>query len=296
MIKPENDIIVYINNKQTSLFDEFGCIMLDGYTMDPPKPKTVFVDIPGGDGSLDLTDALTGDCVYEGREHKFPMLAVDVGSVESFKTKLLKALHGKRCKYEVTMDPGFYYSGRFTFSEFEEQQVSNYDNAITFNLEISADTYKKRDQQVLKIDAIGGCEVEVSNGRMVNIPVIETENVLKVIKGNKEITLTPGTWSLTAMPLLPGVNKMYFNSYPIRNLTWGQIKSSGITWGEFSKKPLYEWYKTKEDGMHVIATWDDVGDKTWDEVASSTWDDFSYDVDNTDSIKPSYLKYEVGEL
>lgn len=294
--KPDNDIIVYIDNKPRSLFDTFGCIVLDGYTINPPKPKTTFVEIPGGDGSLDLTDALTGYCVFEDREATFPILAVNVGSIESFKTNLLKALQGKLFKYEITMDPGFYYTGRFTLTDFSSPAVSNYDNAVFFTIEIKAEPYKKRDPQVLKIDAIGGVELEINNGRMVNIPVVETEGVLKVIKDNKQITLTPGTWSLTAMPLMPGVNKMYFSSYLIRNMTWGQIKEAGVTWGEFKKKPLYEWYKTDVNGMYVIAIWNDLANKAWTEIGNFTWANFSYDVENTENITPSYLKFEIGEL
>lgn len=36
--------------------------------VNPPTPKTTYIDIPGGDGIIDLSTALTGYPVYNNRE------------------------------------------------------------------------------------------------------------------------------------------------------------------------------------------------------------------------------------
>ena len=64
---PDNRLIV--NGVDLSV--TYQMVLLDGYTLEPPKPKTYTVDIPGGNGVIDLTEALTGDVSYSNRTQKF---------------------------------------------------------------------------------------------------------------------------------------------------------------------------------------------------------------------------------
>ena len=50
---PENRLIV----GGVDLSVRYQLILLDGYTLYTPKSKTYTVDIPDGDGSIDLTQA-----------------------------------------------------------------------------------------------------------------------------------------------------------------------------------------------------------------------------------------------
>ena len=47
-------------------------LILSAVDIEPAKPKTTYVDVPGGDGSLDLTEAL-GEVKYYDRTHKFTL-------------------------------------------------------------------------------------------------------------------------------------------------------------------------------------------------------------------------------
>ena len=53
---PNNRLIV--NGVDLSI--RFQMVLLDGYTLEPPEPKTYTVDIPGGNGVIDLTRLLPG--------------------------------------------------------------------------------------------------------------------------------------------------------------------------------------------------------------------------------------------
>lgn len=64
---PENRLIV--NGVDLTL--KYGLILIDGYKLDPPEVKKYEVDIPGGDGVIDLTDSLLGDTAYKNREIEF---------------------------------------------------------------------------------------------------------------------------------------------------------------------------------------------------------------------------------
>ncbi len=70
-----------------------------------------------------------------------------------------------------------------------------------------------------------------------------------------------GTWTLNDVIFKEGVNEVYFNSYDVKNLTWGQLKESKVTFGRFKDKRLYEWYKSNGDGHYVISTWEKLSDR-----------------------------------
>ena len=107
---PSNRLIV----DDVDLTEEYGIILLDGYTIDPPEPKTYMVDIPGGDGKLDLTDILIGRTAYNTRTMSFNCCVINVDKIELMKSKLNSFLHGKMHEFSITMDPGYIYKGRFS--------------------------------------------------------------------------------------------------------------------------------------------------------------------------------------
>lgn len=77
-----------------------------------PEAKTNLIDIPGADGSADLTEAL-GEIPYKNRNIEFVFDAV--GTYESWHglcTDIANYLHGKRMKVILDTDPYYYYIGR----------------------------------------------------------------------------------------------------------------------------------------------------------------------------------------
>ena len=111
---PNNRLIV----NGVDLSTEYGMILLDGYTLSPPEPKTYTVDIPGGDGVIDLTEGLTGDVAYNNREQEFTFAIIDVDNWERSKTMISNFIHGRLYDYKMTMDPEYTYHGRFTVEEY----------------------------------------------------------------------------------------------------------------------------------------------------------------------------------
>lgn len=86
----------------------------------PPTPKTKFIDIPGGDGQLDLTTSLTGDTVYQNRTGSFEFI-VDNGHQEWFTlySDIMDYLHGKLQRATLEDEPTFYYEGRFSINKWK---------------------------------------------------------------------------------------------------------------------------------------------------------------------------------
>ena len=288
---PDNRLIV----NGVDLTEKYGIILADGYTLAPPSPKTYKVNIPGGNGCIDLTESLLGDTAYENRKQEFTFYVINTENFETVKTAVSNFLHGKAYDYQITMDPGYTYHGRFSVTSYSHKAYS--DGIVgTIKMEIDTNPFKYAKNRVYKVNAVGGITAYFESGRKRVRPVIETDNSLKVIYNGKLLTLPQGSWSINDLTFVNGVNSVYFNSYDIRNLKWSDLKTNNITWGDFKKKRLYEWYKSNGDGTYIVKSWDDVRLSTWSDLSNTTWANCSYMSDVTKNIKDIYVAYEVGEL
>lgn len=283
----------------TDLTSKYGLILADGYTIDPPEPKTYEVDIPGGDGVIDLTDSLLGDVAYKNRNMEFDFYIVGLTDDVEFEEKMTaikQFLHGRKFDFNFTMDPNYKYCGRFTISGIKHSMHVN-GIAGYFKLSVDANPYKYIiNDPVYRIDAIGGTTVYFESGRKRVRPTIETEGYLRVIFNNKLYELTQGAWTINDILFKEGNNEIYFCSYDIKNLTWGELKNNGITCSDFQKKRLHEWYRSNGDGTQVIKTWNQVDQLTWTDLSDKKWSDMSYMSEITKNVQDIYVKYKVGEL
>lgn len=89
-------------------------------TIAHPTVATKFVEIPGGDGALDLTNYLTGGPVYGMRTGSLSFyIDNDHEHYEYIREKIMATLHGKRLKMVLDDDPSYYYEGVFTVGNLE---------------------------------------------------------------------------------------------------------------------------------------------------------------------------------
>ena len=78
----------------------------------PPAVKTRFIEIPGGNGSLDLTAALLGRAVYKNRTGSFEFIAENGFKEWSvLYSEITNYLSGKRLRAILEDDPDYYYEG-----------------------------------------------------------------------------------------------------------------------------------------------------------------------------------------
>lgn len=291
MIYPNNRLIV----NGIDITEKFGIILLDGYTLGPPVPKTYVVDIPGGNGKLDLTEVLLGDTAYDNRTQTFPVVVLDPNDVETIKTRLSNFLHGKSFDYQMTMDPDYTYTGRFSIESYSHTTYSNFVE-VDFSIKIDAKPFKMARTKVFKVDGVGGVNAYFESGRQRVRPIIQTNGFTKVIFDNKEYVLGKGTWTLNDVTFINGTNKIYFNTFDIKNLLWSDLKTNGITWGSFRTKPLYQWYKSNGDGTMVNDTWNTLVNTKWSDLAEKTWGSLMYKAEVTKNVEPIYIEYEWGDL
>lgn len=206
MTKPFSNLVV----AGVDLFDEFGVAVTDGFELSPPSPVTRYVDIPGRNGPLDLTEALGGDACFSTRLMRFELLWVGDGlrGFEAAKTRLSNFLHGRRLPFEWTRDPGYTYTGRFS--------VDSYAGSLHFGtvvMQAECDPYKMRPTRRLSLAAGGGSWFVLPCGRMPVCPVFECLRETEVRgEGMAPVLLQAGTWRVRGLVLRQGDNRVWANS------------------------------------------------------------------------------------
>lgn len=107
-IRGEDDIVDTLPN--------YGLCLLDDLVIGEAKLKENFVDIPGGNGSLNLSYAPQGYPVYEDREISFTLFkGVDDVALEVIRAELANLFHGREVDLMLPNDTVSYWTGVIQF-------------------------------------------------------------------------------------------------------------------------------------------------------------------------------------
>ena len=90
------------------------CLTLTAQDVTPPEPKTNYIELDGAHGTLDLTEALTGEVAYSDRTVTASFWTSE-GTFQERLTVLqniVNALHGKKVPIIPPDDPEHYFLGR----------------------------------------------------------------------------------------------------------------------------------------------------------------------------------------
>lgn len=291
---PNNRLIV----DGVDLTVRFQMILLDGYTLSPPEPKTYTVDIPGGDGVIDLTQSLTGDVAYKNRQQTFTFMVVNPDSFERVKTDVSNFLHGKGFDYQITMDPGYTYHGRFTVTEYDHTLYSYPGLVGIFSIKIDADPHKLKGHMTYKLNATGGKMFRLESGRKPVHPVIECTQPCKVRWKNVIVQVPAGTYRLNDVLFTQGYNEIYINSWTFYNITWGELGEGAthqMTWDEATAYRWDDLQRLGGDTMDVPQCWSDLAEYRWSDIADKTWMDVDF---RNESVPDTtvYLSYDWKDL
>ena len=93
--------------------DDWGLALQTQPTFSLPEQKTRYLDMPGGNGVIDLSAAITGYPVYGNRQGSFTFAVKDNQSGwQSLIHQLAGILHGQYVRIALDDDPGWYCEGR----------------------------------------------------------------------------------------------------------------------------------------------------------------------------------------
>lgn len=302
---PDNRIIV----NGVDLTTNFGMVLLDGFTLNPPEPKTSYIDIPGGNGFIDLTDSLNGDVVYSQRQQEFTFVVMyPYDNWEVIKTRINNFLHGRSYEYKLTFDPDYTYKGRFTISSYEH--AAYVDGIVgSIKLNVTAEPYKYKPKRYFKIVAPGGKWYSFESGRKPVRPVIETKMPCTVIWNRKVIKLGVGTFRLNDVLFTEGINSLYFNSLKLMTTMWNDVKEDGqhaLTWNDAKSFTWDEIQRLYSDDIttsrSLVTTWIDMRSNSWQSYIDKRvkWADLNYNYEGFAGVTQEdftiYMEYEWGDL
>lgn len=220
-------------------FKDWG-LVLSSKELAPPSPKFYTVEVPGGDGDINLTESLNGDAVYNNRQQKFVFTMKNpYTSFEALKTKVSNFLNGREFDYKLSWDADYTYHGRFEVSAYASDKALN-----KITISIVANPYKMRDVKPIRVYAAGGILVKVPSGRKRVRPTIRVNTFCTVECKGVEMLLPKGSWLLNDIIFTEGENELYLCTREVDYLTWGELEDSGISFGGFEKRPFFEWAKS----------------------------------------------------
>lgn len=94
----------------------------------PPEVQTDFIQIPGTNGSVDLTDALLGYPLYDNRSGSldFYVDTSETGwSWDVAYDTIMNQIHGFKKRLILKDVPSWYYEGRMTVNQFKSERVTS---------------------------------------------------------------------------------------------------------------------------------------------------------------------------
>lgn len=209
-------------------YDDWG-LKVKNIDIGIPEAKTVYVNVPGMNGSLDLTEAQNGGVVYGMRTIKITFDARNCNYTRwtGLISRIAKAIEGKEMRITLDIDSGYYYTGRCHIDTKKTNEV-----LAEIGIECTCDPYKldvtsSNDPWIWDTFSFIDGVIRSTSDLMINSPSswkeIDLEGwphneILKIISNAAmKVRYRNGTYSIVAgenimydIELYEGKNKLYF--------------------------------------------------------------------------------------
>lgn len=176
-----------LNGKHT--FYDWGLYVGNNAAVEPPAVRTNFIEIPGRNGNIDMTETLSGRPVYGNR-----VITLELGGKvakerqQQFVSDFVNAYHGRRVTVEFDRDREWYYEGRATISGVE---ISN--TVVRMTMTVDADPYKySRNDRLPKVKVDGSASVRVEGSPLWVVPEFDCSAAMEVTFEGKSYQLNEG--------------------------------------------------------------------------------------------------------
>lgn len=183
-----------------------------------PEVKTNFVDLPGTDSGIDLSEAVSGYPVYKNRNGSFKFVVdPDWKNWPTAYSEIASYLHGKRLRAILTDDPTYFYEGRFWISAWDS---GNAVTSITINYDV--EPYKR--------NVIGTLDEWIWDSFNFETGVIQNYKLVSV-NGSLNLTILGSARRVSPIFTVTADMTLTFNgaTYPIKK---GTSKIYGVTFGD----------------------------------------------------------------
>ena len=188
----------------THSYDDLNLILSE-CTVPPAKPKTAYIDIPGADGSVDLTES-HGVVKYSDRDctFVFSMIPSESMTWEEKKTEVSNLLNGQVFRITLDKDEDFYYQGRCTVNDYLSDR-----NLKQITVTARVHPYKFKQTVTVKNFVLTDewQEISIQNSRKTVCPEITcTNDNVKISFGKSAFNLSAGTHKILDIIFSEGRN------------------------------------------------------------------------------------------
>lgn len=182
-------------------------LILSEVDIPPAKPKTTYVEVPGADGSVDLTEA-HGEVKYSDKECTFTFTVhpLDSSTWEEKQAEVSSLLNGRVFKITLDKDDEFYYQGRCTVKDFKSDKRIK---QITVVAKVNPYKYKQNETRVTAALSSTPKTLNILNGRKSVSPTIECSNDnTTIVLGDATFKLNAGTHKILDIRFVEGINQV----------------------------------------------------------------------------------------
>lgn len=189
---------------QKKSYDDYG-LLLETYEINPPEVRTSYVDVPGADGSLDLSEAIADRPIYSNRSLTFEFTILSPRSEWEAKASMLRSdLHGKKMRVFEPDDTNHYYVTRLSVGLLKRDG-----EIATVSVTGTAEPYKYKNNPttVAVLSTETSQQVILPNADMPVVPTITTSASITILFESNNFALSAGTYQV-AIILEKGENTL----------------------------------------------------------------------------------------
>lgn len=167
-------------------------LILSKSDIPPAVPKTNFVDLPGGDGSIDLSEA-SGEIRFQDRVITFVFTVRPGDDWERKKTEVSNLLNGRRLHIILDKDPSYYWDGRCAVSEYASNKAIH---KITVTATVRPYKLFVAETVHTRILTTTPKEITLENARRAVVPVLECSGAAVIVYNGRTFNVDTGSHKL----------------------------------------------------------------------------------------------------
>jgi phage-related protein len=173
--------------------------------IEPAKPKTNFIDIPGAEGSKDFSESPAGRVVFKTRKVTWTFKLYPGDNWAAKYTQVSNAINGRACKITLDDDPDYYYQGRVSVDKYVADSILR-----TITVVATCQPYKLRqaDTTVTNSLTTTAKTITLTSERMPVVPTITVSASTTLTWKGNTTTLAAGTHKVLDIELSEGSNSL----------------------------------------------------------------------------------------
>lgn len=194
------------------VFDKFNTwydwrLILTSKDVTPPEPKTNYINLDGMDGTLDLSESLTGEITYKDRTVSATFWTNEGTFKErsALYKKIVGTLHGKKINIIEPDDPDHCFHGRIKI-----KSCKNILPYMEFTIEATCEPWRYSLEDINRYVEVNSDKVTslvINNEGVKTVcPDITVTGLVTIRYGEFEKTLTTGSYKIIDLKLRQGVN------------------------------------------------------------------------------------------